>query len=127
MIVSIMMFFFFSSRRRHTRLQGDWSSDVCSSDLAAAAENKLGMRDGAERADKELESLVINVPSEREEEQRGTVSAAQFVGERRTRQKTLQIEAVGDDMQDIAALGWHELPGGREMRRRRRDYGGGPI
>src|SRR5256885_437181 len=24
-------FFFFSSRRRHTRLQGDWSSDVCSS------------------------------------------------------------------------------------------------
>src|SRR6266850_7396178 len=31
-------FFFFSSRRRHTRLQGDWSSDVCSSDL--------GRRDG---------------------------------------------------------------------------------
>src|SRR5256885_2330266 len=27
--------FFFSSRRRHTRLQGDWSSDVCSSDLAS--------------------------------------------------------------------------------------------
>src|SRR5256885_9778617 len=26
--------FFFPSRRRHTRLQGDWSSDVCSSDLA---------------------------------------------------------------------------------------------
>src|SRR2546426_8897637 len=29
----ILLFFFFSSRRRHTRLQGDWSSDVCSSDL----------------------------------------------------------------------------------------------
>src|SRR6266850_8513192 len=28
-----IFFFFFSSRRRHTRLQGDWSSDVCSSDL----------------------------------------------------------------------------------------------
>src|SRR6266446_9167950 len=28
--------FFFSSRRRHTRLQGDWSSDVCSSDLPLA-------------------------------------------------------------------------------------------
>src|SRR5205807_4291475 len=26
-----------SSRRRHTRLQGDWSSDVCSSDLQMAA------------------------------------------------------------------------------------------
>src|SRR5256885_16698030 len=29
--------FFFSSRRRHTRLQGDWSSDVCSSDLSSGA------------------------------------------------------------------------------------------
>src|SRR5207247_8283870 len=28
-------FFFFSSRRRHTRSTRDWSSDVCSSDLAA--------------------------------------------------------------------------------------------
>src|SRR5256885_8064054 len=28
------LYFFFSSRRRHTRLQGDWSSDVCSSDLS---------------------------------------------------------------------------------------------
>src|SRR5699024_11994126 len=27
-------FFFFSSRRRHTRSKRDWSSDVCSSDLA---------------------------------------------------------------------------------------------
>src|SRR5438876_1638995 len=29
-----VLFFFFSSRRRHTRWTGDWSSDVCSSDLA---------------------------------------------------------------------------------------------
>src|SRR5689334_24116448 len=28
------MNFFFSSRRRHTRWNCDWSSDVCSSDLA---------------------------------------------------------------------------------------------
>src|SRR5207302_5180718 len=28
--------FFFSSRRRHTRFSRDWSSDVCSSDLADA-------------------------------------------------------------------------------------------
>src|SRR6266850_6190665 len=33
MILLFFVFFFFSSRRRHTRLQGDWSSDVCSSDL----------------------------------------------------------------------------------------------
>src|SRR6185295_19593775 len=31
-------FFFFSSRRRHTRYWRDWSSDVCSSDLAPATE-----------------------------------------------------------------------------------------
>src|SRR5207245_3386175 len=32
-LVSVV-FFFFSSRRRHTRCYRDWSSDVCSSDLA---------------------------------------------------------------------------------------------
>src|SRR5688500_20241553 len=33
----LYFYFFFSSRRRHTRLQGDWSSDVCSSDLGLNA------------------------------------------------------------------------------------------
>src|SRR5690348_18159925 len=32
-------FFFFSSRRRHTRWTGDWSSDVCSSDLGRITGN----------------------------------------------------------------------------------------
>src|SRR6266446_4134142 len=36
---------FFSSRRRHTRLQGDWSSDVCSSDLAIGLGRYKGKRD----------------------------------------------------------------------------------
>src|SRR5207248_7967467 len=31
--------FFFSSRRRHTRSYGDWSSDVCSSDLVTRVRN----------------------------------------------------------------------------------------
>src|SRR5256885_13279487 len=35
-------FFFFSSRRRHTSLQGDWSSDVCSSDLRQYVEERYG-------------------------------------------------------------------------------------
>src|ERR1035441_7934777 len=35
------IFFFFSSRRRHTRCLSDWSSDVCSSDLASANQAKL--------------------------------------------------------------------------------------
>src|SRR2546428_7209008 len=33
------MIVFFSSRRRHTRSDRDWSSDVCSSDLALATGN----------------------------------------------------------------------------------------
>src|SRR5690348_18226269 len=35
-ILLLIWCFFFSSRRRHTRWTGDWSSDVCSSDLAHA-------------------------------------------------------------------------------------------
>src|SRR6266446_10023978 len=35
----MQVFFFFSSRRRHTRLQGNWSSDVCSSDLEGPGAN----------------------------------------------------------------------------------------
>src|SRR5689334_25257427 len=34
MLVSGWLHFFFSGRRRHTRWNCDWSSDVCSSDLA---------------------------------------------------------------------------------------------
>src|SRR6267154_4892848 len=46
-----MFFFFFSSRRRHTRWTGDWSSDVCSSDLVECRQAKppepdLGGRPG---------------------------------------------------------------------------------
>src|SRR5256885_7388889 len=42
--------FFFSSRRRHTRLQGDWSSDVCSSDLTTGRENWQSARPRLQRA-----------------------------------------------------------------------------
>src|SRR5205809_7927362 len=36
------LLFFFSSRRRHTRCSRDWSSDVCSSDLAVPASQRDG-------------------------------------------------------------------------------------
>src|SRR6266487_5648509 len=36
--------FFFSSRRRHTRLTGDWSSDVCSSDLEDEGDLRAAVR-----------------------------------------------------------------------------------
>src|SRR2546427_9707611 len=40
--LSCMFFFFFSSRRRHTRFDCDWSSDVCSSDLAKVRDSLSG-------------------------------------------------------------------------------------
>src|ERR1039457_3820572 len=39
-----VVLFVFSSRRRHTRLQGDWSSDVCSSDLYRALDAAASAR-----------------------------------------------------------------------------------
>src|SRR2546426_9362657 len=64
-----LFFFFFSSRRRHTRLQGDWSSDVCSSDLAATNDfwkgkdmsYPAGFADSVRRGYPDLGSLVLPV------------------------------------------------------------------
>src|SRR5437762_4873707 len=47
----MLLFFFFSSRRRHTRYIGDWSSDVCSSDLIEGADHGFKGAD-QERAEK---------------------------------------------------------------------------
>src|SRR5260221_11977646 len=41
--VCVFFFFFFSSRRRHTRSLCDWSSDVCSSDLAVTPLRQASM------------------------------------------------------------------------------------
>src|SRR5690348_18222778 len=45
-VMLFYFFFFFSSRRRHTRWTGDWSSDVCSSDLGTFLKDFIGERDG---------------------------------------------------------------------------------
>src|SRR5438034_2716492 len=51
----VFFFFFFSSRRRHTRSLCDWSSDVCSSDLARHDEVDIfGQRDQLADGGKEL-------------------------------------------------------------------------
>src|SRR5437762_10934994 len=60
-IESIPVFFFFSSRRRHTRYIGDWSSDVCSSDLPRPGQRLRGGRGrgpGRGRAAREYISLL---------------------------------------------------------------------
>src|SRR5205807_4764585 len=50
-----VFFFFFSSRRRHTRLQGDWSSDVCSSDLRLQLQLLLQPALGRDRAHRQFD------------------------------------------------------------------------
>src|SRR5256885_6748568 len=85
------MFFFFSSRRRHTRLQGDWSSDVCSSDLADAG------RDVAVRA-------PIQAPEVR-------TDAARGLPERFSRtRRPVRWLWLAARVAVAGAIGWHRVP-----------------
>src|SRR5205807_3271396 len=87
LIKFIIFFFFFSSRRRHTRLQGDWSSDVCSSDLGvvavtawlnvgvvstspSAAQSSAVKRSGRVRSERSGPEVTSRGPEGRSEERR---------------------------------------------------------
>src|SRR5256885_6260269 len=71
------LFFFFSSRRRHTRLQGDWSSDVCSSDLHdLSGRLQVAQEEGRDRGDAEL-----TTPGARGGHQRGVHQSLHRVGD----------------------------------------------
>src|SRR6516162_5674623 len=48
-VEAVAVHFFFAIRRRHTRLQGDWSTDVCSSDLPAERARVPGDAGGDDR------------------------------------------------------------------------------
>src|SRR5260370_38786543 len=74
-----MLFFFFSSRRRHTIFKCDWSSDVCSSDLAARLVQRaidsalVAAFDRALDEARGVRGLILdlrNTPSGRSEERR---------------------------------------------------------
>src|SRR2546422_7842306 len=59
-MTSLVFFFFFSSRRRHTRCSRDWSSDVCSSDLAVGRRGDVHGVVAEQRADAVDEAHVPN-------------------------------------------------------------------
>src|SRR6266446_2103453 len=81
--------FFFSSRRRHTRLQGDWSSDVCSSDLLEMPAGIITVRAAGDRW-----TLQAKAPSWREvQEPRLTLAAILGLDERDIGERPLWVNA----------------------------------
>src|SRR2546430_11333339 len=60
----VLDFFFFSSRRRHTRFDCDWSSDVCSSDLARPS---LHFADGGGTGEQVALRVLAPVPPQARE------------------------------------------------------------
>src|SRR5690348_17376037 len=59
-------FFFFSSRRRHTRWTGDWSSDVCSSDLEAGPVPTAGGTGALDQLSLELQPDALKAAQQRD-------------------------------------------------------------
>src|SRR5437762_11868900 len=94
--------FFFSSRRRHTRYIGDWSSDVCSSDLKRVAEMigswrsmgyELGLGIGIAQGYATIGA--IGYEGRRSEERRvGKECRARWVEERSGGKMTLHVASI---------------------------------
>src|SRR5690606_7108711 len=57
-----------SSRRRHTRFSRDWSSDVCSSDLAMESDRWLKVREKEQRLEREESVRLFYVAVTRAEQ-----------------------------------------------------------
>src|SRR5437762_13992261 len=108
-----MIFFFFSSRRRHTRYIGDWSSDVCSSDLIAGGVTARAV--AIEVADRHVIAGRADQGDVDEGPDRGTVTG-------QTPAHTLV--RAGDGIQRIVARGGVALCARRRGRNMVRGLGG---
>src|SRR6266581_6691800 len=97
------MFFFFSSRRRHTRWTGDWSSDVCSSDL-----RRHGRVDGGRHP--ALRVLSAGGHEGEEPDGEGRSSEERRVGkECRSRWSPYHYKKNNDEPQDFDTAGEADL------------------
>src|SRR5256886_15544452 len=102
---------FFSSRRRHTEFDCDWSSDVCSSDLIAAAVRRLPPEYYQKRGaalDRALRRRRDHLPR---------------ISDRYYALLAGVVEIHGTDDRDIAEI--ERLPGGRVSVRLSAPAGGG--
>src|SRR5437879_9946776 len=90
----VFLFFFFSSRRRHTRYIGDWSSDVCSSDLETRVYDQVLKHEGGER----ISSIRSEMQSTMDEsvgiyrEENGLSQATRKIGELKDRMRNASVE-----------------------------------
>src|SRR5476651_415282 len=103
--VYVGFFFFFSSRRRHTRYWRDWSSDVCSSDLARGHCLSAADCDGAwvEAEPRYLHRAVQNLVSNAMRHAECEVRVSYQVGQQRCR---IDIE---DDGPGIPENAWDRI------------------
>src|SRR5690348_18274793 len=94
--------FFFSNKRRHTRWTGDWSSDVCSSDLVSPPKTLtllpfglqiVGLRD---HADVEPLQLIAGVPKHPAKRAIDVQQSAVFADKRHRVRRT--VERVGEQI-----------------------------
>src|SRR2546426_12812391 len=102
-----LFFFFFSSRRRHTRLQGDWSSDVCSSDLDECYEPAqklprllLARRAGYRRDCAATPRASTIVPSDRErvvEGKRGDLGGRRIIKKKKKNTIKLRYRSINKE------------------------------
>src|SRR5205807_7942035 len=103
-------YFFFSSRRRHTRLQGDWSSDVCSSDLILARRQQVAVNLKAHvlPAESELvKHLRISLGREDVGGLRRHAQLSRHLGRndmRRSEERRVGKECISCDARDIKKL-----------------------
>src|SRR5205814_3221444 len=88
----VVCFFFFSSRRRHTRCLSDWSSDVCSSDLALRTVG-LDSRDWKERILRKDASFTV-AQVESDGPQRSGLSPKVLFADRKFRTKTGRVNLI---------------------------------
>src|SRR5437867_9584186 len=98
--LSFNSIFFFSSRRRHTRSYGDWSSDVCSSDL----ESTSGRRPAAGAARSALPD-VLSQSRRTAPPRTGAAaplqSAARLLRSRRSREARSEERRVGKEWRSL--------------------------
>src|SRR5437762_4610043 len=93
-----MFLFFFSSRRRHTRYIGDWSSDVCSSDLAQSGSQQ--------RRESAAQKVIFRVESAAKDERvvvEGQLRAAGVEGVKTTQKIQRHRPMVRDMIADTQA------------------------